>query len=292
MTPIDKAFVEITNICNLNCSFCAGHNRKNEYMPPERFRSILKRLDGKIKYLYLHLMGEPLTHPKLEEILNIADSFDFRIMLTTNGTLLHEREKLLLNCEKLYKISISLHSFEGNGVLQTELDKYLDSALAFAQKSAARGIITVFRLWNSGGAESYNEHIIDRLHVFSKKTGSHPTPNRSGERLCDKIFIEWGEKFEWPDAELADSAPDELAERENFCYALRDQFGILTNGTVVPCCLDHDGVLALGNILDTDLETILQSKRARAIYDGFTRHRAVEKYCQTCERVKPGIRSK
>lgn len=274
----DKAFVEITNICNLNCSFCAGHRRKSEYMSTDNFKMILDKLSGRVTYLYLHLMGEPLTHPKLKEILSIADGYDFRIMLTTNGTLLEKCGDILLASEKLYKISISVHSFEGTHDTGVGLDTYLDNILKFAQKSAGRGIITVFRLWNDGGADKMNADILERIHSFY---GNNQTPNRSGERLADKTFIEFGEKFEWPDRER------EGDTCERFCYALRDQFGVLVDGTVVPCCLDHDGELALGNIFDSELDEILNSKRAKAIYDGFTRREAVEKYCQTCKK-NPG----
>lgn len=275
---IDKAFVEITNICNLNCSFCAGHRRKKEYMSADRFKIILDKLSGKVKYLYLHLMGEPLAHPELEKLLEIADGYDFRIMLTTNGTLLSKCGDVLLASNKLYKISISVHSFEGTHSGDRGLDSYLDDILAFAEKSAERGIITVFRLWNDGGADKLNRQILERIHSHY---GNKQTQNRSGERLSDKTFIEFGEKFEWPDKD-ADGTSD-----ARFCYALRDQFGILVDGTVVPCCLDHDGALALGNIFESELDEILSSARAKEIYDGFTRHVAIEKYCQTCKR-NPG----
>ncbi len=277
---IDKAFVEITNICNLNCSFCIGHKRKKEFMPPEKFRNILEKLDGKVKYLYLHLMGEPTTHPRLDEILKIADKFDFCVMLTTNGTLLDKKKELLLNCKKLYKISISLHAYESNGI--TDIDKYVDKAISFAKASAECGIITVFRLWNNGGKDEFNEHIINRLHKFAADNGSEVTQNRSGERLADNLFIEFGNKFDWPTSDNG----GEDCEDKLFCYALRDQFGILVDGSVVPCCLDHDGELCLGNIFESDIDTILSSKRARGIYDGFTAHRAAEDLCKNCERAR------
>lgn len=277
---IDKAFVEITNICNLNCSFCIGHKRKQEYMPPEKFKEILEKLNGKVKYLYLHLMGEPTTHPSLVKILEIADKFDFRIMLTTNGTLLEQKKEALLNTKKLYKISISLHAYESNGI--TDIDKQLDRAICFAKASSENGIITVFRLWNNGGEDKFNEHIINRLHNFASDNGSKITRNRSGERLGEKLFIEYGNKFDWPTS----SDNTALDNDGLFCYALRDQFGILVDGTVVPCCLDHDGELSMGNIYKSDIDTILSGKRARAIYDGFTAHRAVEKLCKSCEHAR------
>lgn len=280
----DKAFVEITNICNLSCSFCAHHSRALGYMSCDEFENILSKLDGKVKYLYLHLMGEPLTHPDLENILKATEEHDFKLILTTNGTFLGKHSDTLIAAKKLFKVSISLHSFEGSDHHSQTLEDYLTGAVDFAKKSASAGIITVFRLWNRGGADSFNDVIVDRLHSLAKELGSTPTPNRSGERLGDKLFIEWGDMFKWPqkDAQAAKNA-----DSERFCYALRDQFGILTDGTVVPCCLDHDGALALGNIFEKDLEEIVSSPRARAIYDGFTRHTAVEDYCKTC-RKNPG----
>ncbi len=286
----DKAFVEITNICNLNCSFCAGHKRKLEYITPDRFEEVLKKLDKRVKYLYLHLMGEPLTHPYLKELLDIADRFDFRLMLTTNGVLLDKCADILLECNRLFKVSISVHAHEGNRGSVDGLDDYLNKAISFADRSSQKGVICVFRLWNIGAEDTLNAHIISRLHKHCKELGQVPAENRSGEKLYDKVFIEYGERFEWPDKDSINLLGKGCEEQDSFCYALRDQLGILVDGTVVPCCLDHDGELALGNIYTDDIDTVLNSPRARAIYDGFTRHRAVEKYCQTCKRAKPGIK--
>lgn len=282
---IDKAFIEITDICNLDCSFCAGHCRKKEHMPLERFKYILDKLDGKVRYLYLHLMGEPLLHPEFPSFLKFTEDHDFRVMLTTNGTLLNEREDVLLDCKSLYKISISLHSFEGNDMSRVgmTLDTYIDRAVSFAKKSAEHGIITVFRLWNKGAQNSFNDDIVSRLHALSNSLGRESESIRSGERLGDKLFLEWGERFEWPTR----TAGKNGTHCERFCRALRDQFGVLVDGTVVPCCLDHDGALALGNIFEQELEELLGSPRARAIYDGFTRHTAIEDYCKTCKQ-NPG----
>ena len=57
---------------------------------------------------------------------------------------------------------------------------------------------------------------------------------------------------------------------------------MLVDGTVVPCCLDSAGVLDLGNLFQQNLDEVLASPRARAIYDGFTRHKAVEPLCRRC----------
>ena len=57
---------------------------------------------------------------------------------------------------------------------------------------------------------------------------------------------------------------------------------MLADGTVVPCCLDHEGDIALGNIFEGSMEEILASERASAIYEGFRDHRATEELCRKC----------
>ena len=110
-----------------------------------------------------------------------------------------------------------------------------------------------------------------------KKHFAEPwVPQRSGERIANNIYLEYGEKFDWPDLTLPDGNP------QGFCYGLRDQLGVLCDGTVVPCCLDSDGNLALGNLFLQTLDDILQSPRAQAIYQGFSNRQAVEPLCQRC----------
>ena len=99
---------------------------------------------------------------------------------------------------------------------------------------------------------------------------------RKGIRIGERVFLEYGDKFEWPDLNAEDHG-DHV-----FCYGLRDQVGVLCDGTVVPCCLDHDGDLALGSLLDTDLERILESERAKSIFYGFQNRHASEELCRKC----------
>lgn len=266
----EKAFLEITNQCNLSCSFCHGTARKPKRLSREEFERLTDALRGRVNYLYFHLLGEPLTHPDLPLFIRRSAEKGFRPMLTTNGTLLGARGEELLDTP-LYKISISLHAPEANGAFATE--EYLSGCIDFARKAGNKGIIAVLRLWNEGGQESGNTEILRMLH---KAFPEEWTKNRSGFRLGGKVFLENGKKFEWPDI-----AAPEIGE-DFFCYGLRDQIGILSDGTVVPCCLDAEGICALGNLFDAPLDQILNSPRAKAIYDGFTEHKAVEKLCRTC----------
>ena len=265
-----RVYVEITNICNMNCSFCHGHSRPPRQMTEAEYAHVLEQLTGKTQYIYHHLMGEPLVHPLLPRFIQMACQAGFHPMLTTNGTLLDRFGDAIL-IPGLHKVNISLHSFEGYA--QEKHKAYLRKITTFAQKATELGIIISLRLWNNGFDEGRNDFVLHFLHdVF-------PEPwveNNRGYRIRDKLFLEWGDRFAWPDQ----NAPDGGACL--FCHGLKDHFGILSDGTVVPCCLDSDGVINLGNVFREDLGFILASPRATAIVEGFRRRKAAEDLCRRC----------
>ena len=266
-----KAYLEITNICNLSCSFCPGTKREKRFMPVSDFEVLAGKLRAHTEYLYFHLMGEPLLHPELEKLLEIAGGLGFKVIITTNGTLLEKRGESLINSAAVHKVNISLQSFEANA--GGELKSYITSCAGFAAKAADAGKICVLRLWNHNGLESLNGEIKEILEGF------FPAPwakSRMSLALREKVWLEPGEKFDWPDLTV-----EELGN-SCFCYGLRDQVGVLCDGTVVPCCLDHNGDIALGNLLKDSLEEIMSTNRAKAIYEGFSKRQAVEELCRRC----------
>ena len=271
---LKKAYVEITNICNLRCAFCPGTARAPRVMAPDEFSTVLDKLRGRVSYIYPHVMGEPLLHPKLGELLEIAAAHGMRVCVTTNGTLLGERAETLLAAPALHKVSVSLHSVEENGGGDAEARDYLERVWSFAARAAARGVIVALRLWNEGAADALNGAILDYLRA---KTGAEawPEPRAHSFRLAENLYLERERAFEWPDLG-AGEVPTE------FCYALRGQLGVLADGTAVPCCLDHEGDLALGNLFTQELDEILNGERARAILDGFSRRRSAEALCRRC----------
>ena len=271
MKRFRKIYLEISNLCNLHCAFCPGTKRVPRAMNPEEFSLLLPKLRAYTDFLYFHLMGEPLCHPHLEEFLSLAADSGFRVILTTNGTLLSRRRDMLLSSPALHKVNISLHAFEAND-LSVPFSEYLDGCFAFGKAAEGSKLIT-YRLWNQGGQDQRNQEILTALEQ------AFPGPwvqNRRGHRLGNGVFLEYGDKFDWPDL----SAPE--GDTHVFCYGLRDQLGVLCDGTVVPCCLDHEGDLALGNLFTQDLEEILSSPRAQAIYNGFTQSCAAEELCRKC----------
>lgn len=269
-----KAYVEITNRCNLRCAFCPGTKRAMRAMTTEEFAMVLDKLRPRVRYVYLHVMGEPLLHQQLGELLGIAAAREMQVCITTNGTLLPQQTETLLAARSLHKISVSLHSFEGNSGAVAQERRYLEDVWGFAVRAAARGVICALRLWNEGGMESRNGAI---LAFLREKTGqeSWPEPRRGSFKLAERLYLERAEKFDWPDLD---------AERTDtqFCYALRDQLGVLCDGTVVPCCLDHEGEISLGNLFSQELDEILEGPRAVALREGFSRRRPAEELCRRC----------
>ena len=267
---LKKAYVEIGNICNLSCSFCPGTRRERRFMTVEEFRLAAERLRAYTDYLYFHLMGEPLLHPELEMLLSIAGDMGYRVIITTNGTLLDKKGTALLESRAVHKINISLQSFEANegGTLET----YIGSCARFAAAAGERGKLCVLRLWNNNGLDSLNEDICALLR---RHFPGEWRPSRRSLALTDRVYLEPGDKFDWPD--MAGEG-----RQVHYCYGLRDQIGVLCDGTVVPCCLDHEGDIPLGNIFTDELGNIFSSPRALAISEGFAHRQAVEELCRRC----------
>lgn len=298
---IDRCYIEITNTCNLDCHFCPKHNRARRQLSAEEFDLLTDKVRGKVCFLYFHLMGEPLLHPLLPQFITMARKKGFKTVLTSNGTLLHRAMNLLdtqpqknLLDSLPHKVQLSLHSHESNA--RGELSSYMEEVMQFATQAAAKGTCIVLRLWNQGGLDKENEQVMDYIAQYVPR----PWKERpDGFRICDNIYLEFDRKFEWPSGNSTqedDDASDASSslksdrfssltppKREVFCKALLKQIGILSDGSLVPCCLDHNGDVVLGNLFHQSLEEILSSPRAQAMIEGFQHHTATEALCQNCE---------
>lgn len=291
---IDRCYIEITNTCNLNCDFCPKHHRRKRQLSAEEFNLITDKVRGKVCFLYFHLMGEPLLHPLLPQFVRMANEKGFKTVLTSNGTLLHRCLPLLDALP--HKIQLSLHSHESNA--RGELASYMQEVMIFSMQAAEKGTCMVLRLWNQGGRDQENEEVMRLIEQYVPK----PWKERpDGFRLADHLYLEFDRKFEWPTAgeksekNLKDESENESGEESSkkekkqlFCKALIKQIGVQSDGSLVPCCLDHDGDVVLGNLLNQSLEEILASPRAQALIDGFKHHTASEKLCQNCESALAG----
>ena len=239
-------------------------------MNKAEFAIILEKLREHTKFIYYHLMGEPLTHPMLPDFIKMAGEMGYKSIITTNGTLLNKRGDELLSAG-VHKVNISLHSFE-NGT-EESFNNYINQIACFAEKAAHKGTIINLRLWNKDLDGGKNDIILDML---KEKIQGDWNNNTGGITIRKDIYLEWGERFEWPDSGA------EIKGKRFFCYGLKDQFGILSDGTIVPCCLDSEGTISLGNIFKDDLNSVLKSKRAMDIVEGFKRGEATEELCKRC----------
>ena len=273
-----RIYVEIGNICNLHCSFCPSTSREQRRMNADEFRTVCERLLGHTEYLYLHVMGEPLYHPELCTFLDIAKEYGYKICITTNGTLLPVKQDALLSrAEAIHRISISLHCIEGNGAENT-MENYLNNCISFAKKAAEAGIYTVFRLWNLDSAEGSGANKENALieETIKREFQGEWQKRWSGFRVAKNIFLEYAGLFTWPGESTAQ------AQDEGYCHGLCDQIAILADGTVVPCCLDSEGVIKLGNVFDEELSAILSGERAKNIREGFENGKMTEDLCKKC----------
>lgn len=192
--------------------------------------------------------------------------------VTTNGTLLPQRGQALSG---VHKVSVSLHSFEGNDC-PGSMEEYLSGVWDFCRRASAEGTLCALRLWNIGGRDSCNGQVLAFLgEQLGRDVLSIPTDRRGNRRLSANVFLEQAEKFDWPDPEAPESGTE-------FCHGLRQQLAVLCDGTAVPCCLDGEGRMALGNLFDQPVEEILASPRAAAIREGFSRRSPAEELCRRC----------
>lgn len=276
-------YVEITSICNLACSFCPPTSRKASFIKKEQFEYILEQIRPHTKYIYLHVKGEPLLHPHIDQLLEISHEKGFKVNITTNGTLISKNREKLLGKKALRQINFSLHSFDGNEGSENR-EKYLGDILSFVREASKEKVIISFRLWNLDRDNQKNEEknrnretleILEKEFNLDYKIEERVQPGK-GIQVAERIYINQDHEFEWPSLH----APED--DGRGFCYGLRTQAAILVDGAVVPCCLDGEGVMKLGNIYKTSFSEIIEGKRATQIFDGFSRREAVEEMCRKC----------
>lgn len=262
MKKFKKIYVEITNLCNLNCSFCSKNEKKNREMKVDEFEEVLKKIDSYTDYLYLHVKGEPLLHSNFNKILDICKKYNKSINITTNGTLLKRRINDIIN-SNVRQVNISLHSLVGN---------YLNDILEASRILSENNIYVVFRFWvyNDLQNSSIKEVLkyYDRLDLLKS--------NENNIKINDYVYINKDEEFIWP------SLNNKQIRDSGTCLGLKTHIGILSDGTVVPCCLDCNGVIELGNIFDENLDSILNKERTKNMIKGFNENKLCEELCKKC----------
>lgn len=271
-TTYKKIYIEITNNCNLNCSFCSKVEKPKKFMTMEEFEYILKEIKNKTKYIYLHVKGEPLLHPNIIEFLHLADKYNLKVNLTTNGTLFPKIADKLKNCKALHKINFSLHS-------ENDIPNYLENIFKNVEKLSP-DIVVIYRLWTlkNKQLDSKSQKIVEKLKKFYNldQTAVEKIKKDTNIKISSTIYVDKDNEFEWPD--INSNNEDTMG----FCHALKTHIAILVDGTVVPCCLDANGHVALGNIYKTSLEEIINSKNYQTLKKSFQDNKPCAKLCQKC----------
>lgn len=282
MMKFYRIYIEITNVCGLSCSFCPTKELPSKEMDLVFFEAVIEQAKAYTKEIACHVVGDPLTQSNLHAYLDIIHRHGLKAMLTTSGYFLkkHRYDTLFHPCVK--QINISLNAFNKNDTSLT-FEQYISPVLALCEAKLEReeALFINLRVWNLD--EMMSERTFNET-LFSKLSATFDTSlsldkvyeeRPKSIRLAYKILVHFDNYFEWPSLKNKNYG-------HGSCQGLQSHVAVLASGKVVPCCLDCDGVIELGDLHQNSLEEILQSKRSRAMLEGFKEGRAVEELCQKC----------
>ena len=258
-----RIYIEITNVCNLNCSFCSKSSKSNREMTSEEFKEVLSKINNYTDYIYLHVKGEPLTHHNLDKILDITKEYNKKVCITTNGVFLKDRLPILKKYDNIYQINISLHS-------ENNKKNYLEDIISSVNELSPYISYRFWTLDNNKMDNKTKEYIKVLKEVYNKEE------IYDGIKLKDKVYLSLDNKFTWP------SINNDYYNERGTCLGAKTQLAILSDGTVSICCLDSEGVSNLGNIYLSTMEDILASDKYQNILKGFDDHKVYLDICKHC----------
>ena len=270
MKKFKKIYIEITNICNLNCSFCSKDNRIKESISLTNMEELLNKINDYTDYVYLHVKGEPLLHPKLKEILDLCEKYHKKVNITTNATLLKAKEKILSH-PAIRQINLSVHS-------ENQEKNYLEEIFEVTDKLKEKNIVYRFWTMNDNNLNKKSTELVEKIinHYKLSPEIVEKIKTDNNIKINSNTYVNKANQFVWPNIN------NDYYNDKGYCYALKDQLAILVDGTVVPCCLDSDGIINLGNIYSNTLEDIINSSRYQKMRSGFCNRKVTEELCKHC----------
>lgn len=273
MKKFKKIYIEITNKCNLNCSFCSKSNKVKKEMNINEFEHIIKEIDDYTDYLYLHVKGEPLLHSKFLDILKICKKYHKQVNITTNGTLLKNRLDDIVSSNVVRQINISLQSMND----LRYLDNVLDSVNYLLNNTNIQIVLRFWALENNQFTNLQNDIIEKIITYFNlEQIILKDIKDKNNITLKNRLYLNKESLFIWPS--LENNYYNEVGK----CYGLKTHLGILSDGTVVPCCLDSEGIINLGNIFENSFKDIINSKRCQNMIINFNNNKVCEELCKKC----------
>lgn len=326
MTPGKKmngVYIEITDVCNLHCSFCPSGKRARAFkssldaatkkvgsartfMPTELFERCITEAATVADQVYFHVLGEPTLHPgfglflkKLEQVSAArSDGKPLQLNLTTNGTTIARCGKAILASPAVRQVNFSTHAYAE--LPFDEAAENLQNVLDFCRMAAGSrpDLYINLRLWNVGDESSnaWNNYMLEQVNKAfgcTPITLEHFCSRHKSFLVEGRIYIHQDSRFEWP-KQVSGSRLEarEILKKQSFifprgtCRALDTHCAILHDGRVVACCLDHSGQITLGHIQENSLTEILSSPMATNIREGFANHELRHPFCQSCKFCK------
>lgn len=282
----NKVHIEISNVCNLQCSFCPEVVREKKLIDVRLFEDIVRQVAPLTEQVAFHLMGDPLVHPHLAELVEICGRHRAPIFFVTNGVLMTAKNRAILMNPAFRQICFSLHSFNDN-FPGRDPSPYLESIFSFTEEalSTRPELYLNYRLWNLAGVNGSSEANLDLLRRIAGRFGvdvmaSTDVRVKKSFNVKGRLYLHFDTEFKWPDLSLP------ILGTRGKCYGMKSHFGILADGTVVPCCLDKEGSIPLGNVKDAPIAEILKGSRAQALLEGFRQRKLVEDLCQRCQYIE------
>jgi len=285
-----KVNIEISNICNLQCSFCPEVVRDKKIMSLELFRNVIEQVAPLTDQVCFHLMGDPLVHPQLEKLIEICAEYQVPVFFVTNGVLLREKQTELLLHPIFRQVNFSLHSFHDN-YPDRDPSAYLEKIFSYTERAILErpDLYINFRLWNlqevrgiQTQTQTQNRDMLSRIEERFDITVRNQIDVRQNKsvNIKNRLYLHFDTEFVWPDLSLP------ILGTKGFCYGMKSHFGVLVDGTVVPCCLDKEGSIPLGNLQNQNVIEVLNNPRSRAITEGFRNRKLVEDLCQRCQYIE------
>ena len=260
-----KIYIEITNACNLNCSFCIKNKRKINYITKENYKLIINKIKPYTKEIYFHILGEPLLHPNIIDFIEYANKQNLLVNITTNGYLINN----LKNNNKIHRLNISLHSY--SKTYKMDIDTYLNNIFDTIDMIKDKTFISL-RIWVNNENTKYILNYINARY----KTNITNLENNTKVKIASNLIIDTFHQFIWPD--LNNNYYNDIGT----CKGLIDHIGILSDGTIIPCCLDTMGDINLGNIYQEEISDILEKNIVKEMIKNFKKGYKCQELCKHC----------
>lgn len=142
--PPRQAVIETVTACALKCPACYIGNgmvtRKKQIMSWELFSKISDQIEPFVKHVYLHLWGEPLSNPRLPDMIlrvkqfaTVDVSTHGQLVTEANADALCQADTLAVSMEGLDQETYQKYRVGGS------FDKAMGALKLLAQKRAAMG---------------------------------------------------------------------------------------------------------------------------------------------------------